>query len=708
MDERNENKGINFSKENYFNGKSSCGLPGHKNKSRTNFDSSIDSCYDVNINLDQYDNQGEIQRYRCGYDYSVVSHTVLDLFRKKRITDFSFTIEDRNLWFFVEKSLKKYCNSVEARIEKDFDWDRNNMLCYFFLTHLIKEDVNNLLSTHGKIQYQWWGFTYRLVDSRTQYYQVGYSTEPDYRRYYRYLNAVFKRSRHYFTNGKKQIYGYMYQYLKDKGLENFILEYSGDGTIKWDFKKVHSSLKEVFKYEITGVFWSEGLMKQAEGGQIKVGTLREIVKIGQKQVTRKINIEEKASRAEIEAISDKYNIPEESIGNALNDSIASGKGGASSNFALPYLATYAALGYTIPKITDILQNRHGFKQHLENFESVRKELYHFIEHQFDSVSNLYSLFLTPMFHELYDEHYSMKEVSKLYSGYLNSKTQKPFNTQKFIELASKGWEPIEMIQYEPSFWHFLGSSEKFYNGTYGMADKLTSFINRKIIPELDEYKHLKTVFQKDKIVFEDLKYFLMAPGVIELLTSGVPYKEVGQHFITPLHEDGFGKHIVHRILKKVHHTTWDTMRVSINRGLLNQLIISTPEKNQTLEFLASELLLSSETVRKNYLSSYFAFKPNHKPSEIGRLQWSNLLAAQIAIVGPILYQCYVWEFNAQEIIEKISFFENVLDVSRWTTFLFDKIDVKFNQEHLRPRWWYDNWGVNVDSTKTNKILQELL
>ncbi len=708
MDERNENKGINSREENYVNGKSSCGLPGHKNTPFTTLDSNLDSCYDLDYNLDQKDNPGEIQGYRYGYDYSVVSYTVLDLFRDKRITDFSFTIEDRNLWFFVEKSLKKYCNSVEGRIEKDFGWDRSNMLCYFFLTHLIKKNVNKLLSTEGKFQYQWWGFTYRLFDVRTQYYQVGYSTEPDFRRYYRYLNAVFKKNRHYFTNGKKQIYGYMYQYLKDEGLENFILEYSGDGSIKWDFKKVHSSLKEVFKFEITGVFWSEGLMKQAEVEQIKVGTLREIVKIGQKQVTKKINIKEKSSRDKIKAIADKYDIPKELIGNALNDSIASGKGGTSSNFVLPYLATYVALGYTIPEIADILQNRHGFKQHLANFESVRKELYHFIEHQFDSVSTLYSLFLTPMFYELYDKQYSLKEVSKLYSGYLNSKIQKPFNTQKFIELASKGWEPIEMIQFEPSFWHFLGSSEKFYNGTYGMADKLTSFINRKIIPELDEYERLKTVFHKDKIVFEDLKYFLMAPRLIELLTSGVPYKEVGQQFITPMHKNGFGTHMVHRILKKVHHTTWDLMRVSINRKLLNQLIISIPEKNQTLDFFANELLISSETVRKNYLSPYFAFKPNHKPSEIGRLQWSNLLAAQIAIVGPIIYQCYVWEFNAQEINDKFGFFENVLDVSRWTTFLFDKIDVKFNQDRLNPRWWYDNWGVNVDSTKIIKILQELL
>ena len=200
----------------------------------------------------------------------------------------------------------------------------------------------------------------------------------------------------------------------------------------------------------------------------------------------------------------------------------------------------------------------------------------------------------------------------------------------------------------------------------------------------------------------------MAPRLIELLTSGVPYKEVGQQFITPLHENGFGTHMVHRILKKVHHTTWDIMRVSINRKLLNQLIISTPEKNQTLEFFANEMLISSVTVRKNYLFPYFAFKPNHKPSEIGQQQWSNLLAAQIAIVGPIVYQCYVWEFNAQEIIDKIGFFENVLDVSRWTAFLFGKIDVKFNQEHLNARWWYDSWGVNVDSTITNKILQDLL
>lgn len=105
---------------------------------------------------------------------------------------------------------------------------------------------------------------------------------------------------------------------------------------------------------------------------------------------------------------------------------------------MPYLATYAALGYTIPKIADILQNQHGFKQYLENFESVRKELYQFIELEFGNVSNLFHLFLTPMFYELYNENYEVKEVGKLYSEYLSSKIRKPFYIRKFIELSSKG------------------------------------------------------------------------------------------------------------------------------------------------------------------------------------------------------------------------------------------------------------------------------
>lgn len=66
-------------------------------------------------------------------DYTGLYHTVLDLFRQKKITDFAFTSEDRNLWSFVQKSLDKYCNDVEERIEKDLGWDRDIELCYFFL-----------------------------------------------------------------------------------------------------------------------------------------------------------------------------------------------------------------------------------------------------------------------------------------------------------------------------------------------------------------------------------------------------------------------------------------------------------------------------------------------------------------------------------------------------------------------------------------------
>ena len=697
--EQNEKKGINSKEKNYAIGEVSCGLPGSRNAFCQNNDPTIDIFNDINTVFNQNDCQSEVQGDGCGYDYSIVSHTVLDLFRQKRITDFSFTSIDRNLWSYVEKSLEKYCTYVERRIEKDLGWDRNNMLCYFFLTHLNTENLDKLLSTDGKIKYQWWGFTYRLIDSRTKYYQVGYSTEPNFRRYYRYLNAVFQKNRHYFTDGKKQIYGYMYEYLENRGLENFTIEYYGDGAVKWDFKKIHSTLKKGFKFEITGVFWSEGLMKQAKAEQIKAGTLKKVIKNGKKQLIRKVNIEENASWAEIKTILDKYSIPSDLIGNALNDPIASKTGSTSSNYILPYLATYTALGYTIPKIADILQNQHGFKKHLENFESVRKELYHFTEVEFDSISNLYSLFLTPMFHELYDKDYTVKEVGKLYSEYLSSKIRKPFYKERFIELASKGWDPIEILLYESSFWHWLGGSENYYNEEKGLADKLTKFVNRKFIPE--EFKNLKEIFKKNQVTSTDLKHYLMAPQVLKLLKEGILWRDVGRHFITPHRENGYSEHIVYDILQNIYHSTWTELKQSINKKILRQMIISIPEKTQTLEYLAGKLGLSSETLRKenNYLISYFAFKPTCKPSKINRRQWSYLLSAQIAIIGPILYEHCFEGHSPYSISESLGFFENINDVERWTEFLFntklDKFAEKYNQRSLDLSWWYNNWGVNI-------------
>ena len=110
------------------------------------------------------------------------------------------------------------------RIEEDLGWDRNNKLCYFFIIPINTGDLDNILSTDGKTKYQWWGFTYRIMVLKSNAYQVGHSTEPNFRRFYRYLNAVFQKNRHYLSDGKKQIYGYMYEYLEDKGLENFILK----------------------------------------------------------------------------------------------------------------------------------------------------------------------------------------------------------------------------------------------------------------------------------------------------------------------------------------------------------------------------------------------------------------------------------------------------------------------------------------------------
>jgi len=700
MDEKNEKKGINSKEKKYAIGEVSCGLPGSRNTFCQNNDPTIDIFNDIYAVFNQNDCHSEVQGDGCCYDHSIVSHTVLDLFRQKRITDFSFISNDRNLWSFVEKSLEKYCTYVERRIEKDLGWDRNNMLCYFFLTHLNTEDLDKLLSTNGKIKYQWWGFTYRIIASMFNVYQVGYSTEPNFRRYYRYLNAVLQKSRHYFTDGKKQIYGYMYEYLEDRGLENFIIEYYGDGAVKWDFKKIHSTLKKIFKFEITGVFWSEGLMKQAEAEQIKAGTLKKVIKDGKKRLIRKVNIEEKASWAEIKTILDKYYIPSDLIGNALNDPIASKTGSTSSNYTLPYLATYAALGYNIPKIAHILQNQHSFKQHLENFESVRKELYHFIEFEFGGVSNLYSLFLTPIFHELYDKDYTVEEVGKLYSEYLSSKIRKPFYKEIFIELTSNGWDPTEILSYEPSFWHFLGGSENYYNGGKGFADKLTKFVNRKFIPE--EYKNLKEIFKKNKVTSTDLKHYLMAPQVLKFLKERIPWRDVGRHFITPHREDGYSEHLIYDILQNVYHSTWTQLKHSINKEILKQMVISTPEKIQTLEYLANRLFITPDSLRKNkkYLISYFAFKPNHKPSQINKRQWSYLLSAQIAIVGPILYKYYSKCENPQIIAESLGFFENVYDVERWTQFLFsttsDKVLEKYNKKPLDSSWWYNTWGVRID------------
>ena len=200
----------------------------------------------------------------------------------------------------------------------------------------------------------------------------------------------------------------------------------------------------------------------------------------------------------------------------------------------------------------------------------------------------------------------------------------------------------------------------------------------------------------------------MAPHVLRLLMDGIPWNKVGGHFITPHRENGYSEHIIYDILQNVYHSTWTELKQSINKKILRQLIISTPEKTQTLEYLARNLSISAETLRKekNYLISYFAYRPKCKPSKINRRQWSYLLSAQIAIIGPILYRQYLEGQDPQSISESLRFFENVNDVERWTQFLFnstsDKVVEKYNKGPLDSSWWYNTWGVNINHYLPNK------
>ncbi len=525
-------------------------------------------------------------------------------------------------------------------IMDDFDLTNNQQQLWDFVKEVLNRycdnveenqredaDINQLLGSRGKLKYLWWGLTYKIFDSMYEVYQLDYSTEPNFsilKQFFEKIDYFYRNSN--FTDVENPIYSYMYRHLEEEGIDNFILNSTNTGIIEWNSEGINEYLREIFEINITAVCWTNEYL----------------------------------------------------INNNLNDALSLYKTKKSSNYILPYLAVYAALGFTIHRMKKDLQNRHDFNQNLKSF----------IKEQFGTISNLYFLFLTPMFHELYDAHYSVGEVSKLYSKYLNSSIKKNFDKDdqnKLVELTKGGWDLTEMIQYEPTFWHFLSSDGR-------IPEKFTNFINSK----LD-----KNRFDN----FESFRYFLLTPCFTEILGKNpFTYKEVGKEFNTlPLHSDGLEGRLVYEILENSEN--WDEIKIPINKKILNILILRTPKNAQRMESLTDELFITPEMV-EYYLSFYIASGYQK--------QRTILEAAQIAIVGPILYHCIVLEeFIPHKItsmlVKKVGFFEDN-DVLNSIEFLFSQTLEQMEEDHVvrkirkDPTWWREEWGVIVNQQLTKQNL----
>ncbi|MBY8981384.1 MAG: hypothetical protein KGD57_00415 [Candidatus Lokiarchaeota archaeon] len=116
----------------------------------------------------------------------------------------------------------------------------------------------------------------------------------------------------------------------------------------------------------------------------------------------------------------------------------------------------------------------------------------------------------------------------------------------------------------------------------------------------------------------------MAPRILHFLEKGVQKNSVGKHFITPNRKNGYSEHLIYDILQNVYHSTWKKIKILINREKLRQMIILTPEKIQTSNYISKKLAISPKTLRRNkhYLISFFIFKPTCKLYKINRKQFS--------------------------------------------------------------------------------------
>ncbi|KKM03090.1 hypothetical protein LCGC14_1777910 [marine sediment metagenome] len=175
-----------------------------------------------------------------------LSYTVLDLFRRLEIIEFDLKMEKKKLWPFVEKLLNEYCYNVEESIISRWGRDIPLSLCG---TQLNNVGSRELLSIDGKLKYLWWGFTYIIIDSIDNVYQLDYSTEPNFSiediliQFSKKIDYFYRNSN--FTDVENPIYGYMYKHLEDQGIDNFIIETTNNGAVEWNSEGIYSFLREM-------------------------------------------------------------------------------------------------------------------------------------------------------------------------------------------------------------------------------------------------------------------------------------------------------------------------------------------------------------------------------------------------------------------------------------------------------------------------------
>ncbi|KKM76964.1 hypothetical protein LCGC14_1374870, partial [marine sediment metagenome] len=591
----------------------------------------------------------------------------------------------------IKTVIQTYITQVTENLKKDLNYDLKSPLGKFYLTtprltHLHMKKISNLvelISSENKGKYRWWGYTYNFkvnLDSQHTYFQAGFSTLPGEGRLGYYLHDLISgKGKSKFSSGATQIYGLLRGIIDTKfgGLDGF-----RDSTGHVDGKLLEESLKIYTDFEITGVFWSDDMMRTAEDMQTYLGNPAKFRKSVQKKYNRLFDTNK---------IIDIFGIDKDLEGKGLNEQFGGG-GDPKVYSLLPYVAAYATLGYEDKQIHKRLVET-GLKWNFKKFRT-------FIEREFGSDKNLLETFKEPSIKLLEENGFSRVEIRRFYQ---DSRLDIRFNNKekvKFIELLKKGASLGEMI-------NGLGFDKtgniKTDSAAYHRA--AARFID-------EEYSYLPfDPLNKKRPGILELRNYLLAPDLLSFMLDDLPLTNKVPSTVSAVSLSGFSKEVIENMVKyNFGYKYSEIVDLLAIKGLRNLIVETHPlnVKNipnhamaQFYKVLQSRYKIKGlvEDFILNEVPGLISPDSYKKVQYKGGITWKELDYVKVAVIGPILQQAYRLNWDDTRIINTYGFFSNAKQLEDWTRFLYGTTPngarFWFRTFLLKPEYYKSNFGVRI-------------
>ena len=510
------------------------------------------------------------------------------------------------------------------------------------LQKCIIKDKYDLVNGKGKVQYGFVGFTYRAIDLKTKFFQTGLSFVPHPVRLGWYLyNIIFNPKKYQFRRtGTNQISGWIAEAIDLKyGLQSF-----RDEVAKGNIDSLMKTLNTLFKFEITGVFWDEKLVRHAEDEQIAV-TLLNSNRKGVKEFVSSLglgyNLDHPTSLdvKKITEIARKYGISEDMKGLGLNDPESSGKGGnpEKAEKFIWKCAYYTALGMPYSQMYENMKKIGLFKKSLGTFKGEYKKW-------FGSLEKGRELFLNPIRESLKESHgYSEGVINKLYP------LGKKFDKELFIHLAEENYEMADISQEMGWNRHHLGR-----------------LVNELIDLEYDFIGQYKFSSNKERKTFEDLQYYLIAQRILQQAMNNIPRSEIMESFEGGMTDDIF-REVSKRVLKA---QRFNDIQDIARKALIGVLILDiNPSKVRDIANDRRCWMPLSSISQK--LAQFYKTNPMVQSVISRGHSLTNIQIGRVAVIGVQLESFYKIGYSNSRILSELSSAYTLQDIIEITKLVWD-------------------------------------